>query len=146
MRYSKKIFKAYDVRGKYPKEINTSVVTVIVQALVVYATSLNKNKKVKKRVIVGHDNRLSSPELYKAPVTALRQNKNVIDVHEGGLMTTPMMYFLVNHRSAVLGIIITASHNPTEYNGLKAVGLGAEPFSGEKIHNLLVKKSALIHV
>jgi len=127
------IFKAYDVRGKYPEEINGEVVKEIVGVLVDHFQSIetNENSKV---IIIGHDTRLSSPELYKAAVAAL--DYRIIEV---GMTTTPMLYFLVNYYKAVGGIMITASHNPREYNGLKVVGPQAVPVSGKEILKLIKK-------
>lgn len=128
-----KIFKANDIRGRYPEEIDERVVSLIAGVL--------KNKVFKKgKIIAAHDARLSSPALYKAVLKGLSYS----DVLENlrmriipvGLATTPMFYFLVNHFKAVGGIMVTASHNPPHYNGLKAVGRRAEPLSGKDILKL----------
>ena len=57
---------------------------------------------------------------------------------DGGLMTTPMFYFLVNHFNADGGIMITASHNPKEYNGLKIINKNAVPISGKEIQKWII--------
>jgi len=125
------IFKAYDIRGKYPKEINKKIVAEISSALI--------RKFKPKTIIIGHDARPSSPQLYRTaiknlktypPVGGLKNLKTI------GLATTPMFYFLVNHFNADLGIMITASHNPKEYNGMKIVGKKAIPISGKEIYEL----------
>lgn len=127
-----KIFRAYDIRGKYPKEINEAVVSKITQ-------SLGKYFKSKAAIVIGHDARLSSPSLYKATLKGLNysnilKNMRIVSV---GLATTPMFYFLVNHLKADAGIMITASHNPKDYNGLKVVGKNAIPISGKEILKLI---------
>jgi phosphomannomutase len=73
------------------------------------------------RVILGHDARLSSPSLYGILREVFGADKN-FEVEEVGLMTTPMLYFLKNKLKAVGGIMVTASHNPKEYNGMKVMG------------------------
>lgn len=123
------IFKAYDIRGKYPKEINEKVTTKIVSVI-------TRDLKP-KIVIVGRDTRLSSPSLYKTVLDLLKANPPTgglkLKTVPAGIITTPMLYFLVNHFNADLGIMITASHNPKEYNGLKIVGKKAIPISGKEI-------------
>ncbi|MBI5401322.1 hypothetical protein HZB05_00645 [Candidatus Wolfebacteria bacterium] len=113
------IFKAYDIRGKYPDEINKVIVFRIVDSLI--------KAKNPKKIVVGHDVRISSPKLYQAVNEALKNFD--IKIISAGLITTPMLYFLVNHHKADLGVVVTASHNPKEYNGLKIVGKNAVPIS-----------------
>jgi len=119
-----KIFRANDVRGIYPSEINESVV---------FEIAANIKHLFKKSIVVGHDARLSSPALYKSVLKALGGKK----VYEAGLITSPEMYFLVNELKADGGIMITASHNPKEYNGLKIMGKKAVPMSGKEILRIL---------
>jgi len=126
------IFKAYDIRGRYPNEISESVVKEIVA---VVACDLVKNKGGKK-FIVAHDARLSSPALYRAAIQGAQSIKG-ISVVKIGLATTPMFNFLVNHFKAIGGVMITASHNPPEYNGLKIVKEKAIPLSGTDVYELL---------
>jgi len=116
---SSKIFRANDVRGIYPSEINEQIVYEIAGSI----------KKLFKTVVVGHDARLSSPSLYEAVIEALKGK----EVFEAGLITSPEMYFLVNELKADGGIMITASHNPKEYNGLKIMGKNAVPMSGKDV-------------
>jgi phosphomannomutase len=129
MEINKKIFKAYDVRGIYPNEINEEIVSKIISAVV------KKNRPLK--IIVGHDARLSSPNLYRAAIKKLTAYKPRISTVKIGLITTPMLSFLTNWFRADLGIMITASHNPKEYNGLKIVGKNAVPISGKEIGELV---------
>ncbi|MDO8430286.1 MAG: hypothetical protein Q7S73_02890 [bacterium] len=123
----KSIFKAYDIRGKYPKELNEEAVFEI-------ASALGRHFGPKSRLLVGRDGRLSSPSLFKSVLKGLGKDLEIID---GELMTTPMLYFLVNELKADGGIMVTASHNPKEYNGLKVVGKNARPVSGSEILKLM---------
>lgn len=122
------IFRAYDIRGKYPNQINAEAVQVVIPAIM----RAIGGKKASRRLILGHDARLSSPELYRACMEALGREKGV-QVIQAGLITTPMLYFLVSRHEADGGIMVTASHNPKEYNGLKMVRAQAVPVSGEEV-------------
>ncbi|MCL5004871.1 MAG: hypothetical protein M1170_02940 [Patescibacteria group bacterium] len=124
-----KIFKAYDIRGIYPDEINEEIVSEIIAAVV-------KNFKPKK-IIIGHDARLSSPKLYQALIKQFKILNLKFKIIPTGLITTPMLYFLTNYSNADLGIMITASHNPKQYNGLKIVGKNAVPISGKQIWKII---------
>ena len=124
------IFKAYDVRGKYPGELSKEATFKISQALGEYFGSGAK-------IIIGHDARLSSPTLYKEVLSGVRSRVPDIGCIEAGMITTPMLYFLVNKLKADGGIMITASHNPKEYNGLKVVGKNAKPMSGKDILKIM---------
>src|SRR3989344_1652522 len=141
------IFKAYDIRGKYPEEIDENIISEIADFL----PKILKCENKKIEIIIGHDTRLSSPSLYRAAIRGIRnkelgiRNKNKKNIlHNSkfiilpiGLATTPMFYFLVNHFNADGGIMITASHNPKEYNGLKIVGRNAVPISGKEILRIM---------
>ena len=118
------IFKAYDIRGKYPAEINEGVVETIVSFLAPYFP--------KGTLVIGHDARVSSLVLYHTALLAARFLQ--VTTLPVGMITTPMLYFLVNHLKAAGGIMVTASHNPKEYNGLKIVGPKAAPISGYEIY------------
>ncbi|OGY62433.1 MAG: hypothetical protein A2745_03095 [Candidatus Harrisonbacteria bacterium RIFCSPHIGHO2_01_FULL_44_13] len=147
------IFKAYDIRGRYPEEIDEAAVTEIVKALAQHwqiaptksrvLDKVGTKRKSQSVIVVGHDARLSSPSLYKLVLKELRHSnvlKNMrMKVIEAGMITTPMLYFLVNKLKTDGGIMITASHNPKEYNGLKVVGPKAVPLSGREIKNLVIK-------
>lgn len=125
----KSIFKAYDIRGKYPKEINEEVAEKIASALARYFK--------KGEIVVGHDARLSSPRLYRAVIGAIKKENPKLSIIKLGLITTPLLYFLVNRIGASGGIVITASHNPKNYNGLKIVGRNAEEISGKEVLKLI---------
>lgn len=129
MEINKKIFKKNDIRGIYPSEINGDVVYKI-------ATELANNLFKKGIVITARDTRIGSPKLYKSLIKGLKSNPD-IKIVPLGLSTTPMFYFLVVKLKAAGGIMITASHNPKEYNGLKVVTKGAEMVGGEKIQTML---------
>lgn len=122
-----KIFRAYDVRGEYPKEINEKVVFLIAKNLL---------KIMKNKVVIGHDDRLSSPSLYKILLKTLKFSSKM-KVVDAGTITTPMLCFLVNKLNAGGGVMVTASHNPKQYNGLKFIGKKAEPISGLEILKIL---------
>jgi phosphomannomutase len=126
------IFKAYDVRGLYPSEINFEVARFIGHALVEHTKA--------KRVAVGFDMRESSPELEDALISGIvEQGADAIRI---GLSTTPMAYFASWNLDVDATVIITASHNPAEYNGMKFCLKGAVPIgegSGmEEIRDLAV--------
>lgn len=123
-----KIFRAYDIRGRYPEELNEKIVEEIAPALI--------KLFAKKKIVLGRDVRLSSPKLYRTLVKRL-SGKNNIKIIKGGIMTTPMLYFLTVFLKAGGGIMVTASHNPKNYNGLKIVGSVATPISGAEIFKLL---------
>jgi phosphomannomutase len=111
------IFKAYDIRGIYPSEINEENIVTITQAIYQFFTKKNSGKALS--VVLGRDMRTSSPSLFEiAKETLLTAGANIIDV---GLVSTPTFYFSVFHYGYNAGIQITASHNPKEYNGIKFV-------------------------
>ncbi len=110
-------FKAYDIRGEVPSELNEELAYKIGIA---YAKLLDA-----KKVVIGHDVRKSSPMLADALAKGL--NDAGADVINLGLCGTEMIYFGTPHLDADGGIMITASHNPPEYNGLKFVKRGSVP-------------------
>lgn len=117
------IFRAYDIRGKYPTEINKEAAYQIGKAFVKF---LNKKKL---NIVIGRDNRHSSLNLKKNLIRGIIDcGFNVIDI---GFSTSPMLYFAVAHFKFDAGINITASHNPKEYNGFKMVREKAIPIGGE---------------
>lgn len=118
----KTIFGEYDIRGEYGKNLNKDVVKKIARGLMkIFGTH--------PTLVIGHDVRKSSPEIYKTIIAGAPYARFI----KAGLATTPMMYFLVNTYGADGGIMVTASHNPKEYNGLKVVAQGAMPISGKII-------------
>jgi len=114
-------FKAYDVRGRVPDEINEDVARRIGRA---YAEVIDPGS-----VVVGHDIRLTSESIKGALVDGLRDSGvNVVDI---GLCGTEEIYFATDHLGVGGGIVVTASHNPKDYNGMKFVREGAKPISGD---------------
>ena len=114
-------FKAYDIRGKFPAEVNEELAYRIGR---VFPTLFNA-----KKVVVGHDIRLSGPAIQKALELGLTEmGCDVIDIGQCG---TEMIYFTTYHLGLDGGIMITASHNPKDYNGLKLVRAEARPISSD---------------
>ncbi|MBT3419020.1 MAG: phosphomannomutase/phosphoglucomutase [Candidatus Magasanikbacteria bacterium] len=127
MSFPSHIFKAYDIRGKYPNEINEDLVERIAKAFAVFIKEDTKKEDV--TLVVCQDMRDSSIPLKNVVIKALRdQGVNIVDI---GLASTPTFYFGVGYLGVDGGIQITASHNPAEYNGCKMVRAKAVPVSGE---------------
>ena len=110
-------FKAYDVRGRLGVELNADIVRRIARAFAEVTGA--------RRVVLGRDCRLSSEGLAAAVVQGLG-GAEVLDL---GLCGTEEVYFATSHLRADGGIVVTASHNPMDYNGLKMVGRGSVPLS-----------------
>lgn len=121
MKINKTIFKAYDVRGIYPTEINEETATAIGRA---YARFLSP-----KKVVIGSDVRTSSPSLKQSLIKGLTSSG--VDVIDVGTISTDMLYYAVATLGADGGITVTASHNPKEYNGMKFVREGAIAISSD---------------
>jgi phosphomannomutase len=117
------IFKAYDVRGIYPEQINEQAVYRIGQA---YA-AVRKPKKI----AVGRDVRESGKNLKSQLIKALTENG--VDVVDIGIITTDQLYFTVGNYGLDGGISVTASHNPGEYNGLKFAESGGRPMDSKDL-------------
>ena len=129
MNISKNIFKGYDLRGVYPTEIDESVATTIGKG---FATLMKKQGNTD--MIVGRDVRLSSDTLYNALVEGIvSTGMNVVNI---GKCMTPMTYFAREILNIKPSIMITASHNPKEYNGFKICGMGRDTIFGEEIQDL----------
>jgi phosphomannomutase len=121
------IFKAYDVRGIYPTELDEEKARQI--GLAFQFVLDDSDRALGNTVVVSRDMRESSPALAKALIEGLTASG--LDVEDIGLATTPMNYFAVGAHGAAGGIQVTASHNPAEYNGFKLSRHGALPVSGE---------------
>ena len=114
-------FKAYDIRGRIPDQLNPDIAYRIGNATAAFLDA--------KRVVIGRDMRLSSAELTDAVVKGLTDaGVEVLDI---GLCGTEMVYFATAHLKTDGGIMVTASHNPADYNGLKLVREDAKPISGD---------------
>lgn len=114
-------FKAYDIRGRVPDELNPELAYWIGQA---YAQHFSP-----KSMAVGHDIRLSGPGLVDALADGLMDAG--VDVIDIGMCGTEEIYFSAFHLDVDGGIVVTASHNPADYNGMKMVRRGAVPVSGD---------------
>ncbi len=110
-------FKAYDVRGKVPSELNKELAYKIGRAFSKFTNA--------KKIVIGYDIRKSSIEISEALKNGITDSG--VDVIDIGLCGTEMIYFSTPHFDADGGIMITASHNPPEYNGMKFVGKGSVP-------------------
>jgi len=111
-------FKAYDIRGKVPADLNADLAYKVGRTFAKYLNC--------KKVVIGRDVRKSSPELAEALLRGLTEMG--ADVFDLGLCGTEMIYFGTPFLEADGGVMITASHNPPEYNGLKFVKKGSVPF------------------
>jgi phosphomannomutase/phosphoglucomutase len=122
------IFKAYDIRGVVGKTLTPAIVTTIGRAI-----GSELLERGRRDIAIGRDGRLSGPELSAALAVGLRAaGANVIDV---GQVATPMLYFAAHHFDTQSGVMLTGSHNPPDYNGLKIV-LAGETLSGDAIQAL----------
>ncbi len=114
-------FKAYDIRGRIPDELNEDIAYRVGNAVVEFLDA--------KTIVIGRDIRESSDVLTRAVIRGVTEaGAKVIDIGLGG---TEMVYFGTGHLNADGGIMITASHNPADYNGLKIVRQQARPISGD---------------
>lgn len=129
------IFKAYDIRGIYPTELNESIARAVGLAFPVVLDE--RDRQTGNTVIVSRDMRVHSEPMAAALIEGLRSAG--LDVLDIGMATTPMNYFAVGHLGAAGGIQVTASHNPARYNGLKMSRSDARPVSGDHGIPLLEK-------
>ena len=127
--FEKSILKQYDIRGVVDKQINNEDAYYVGLS---YATLL-KRKYKKNSCVVGYDGRHTSPEYSKQVIKGLRECG--IDVVNVGLVPTPVVYFAIHNLNKDAGIIVTASHNPPEYNGFKML-TNEEPVFGDDIQQL----------
>ena len=132
------IFKAYDIRGVVGKTLTVSIVEAIGHAIGSEARSRGLTS-----VAIGRDGRLSGLDLSQALAKGLQKSGvNVVDV---GMVATPMLYFAAHELCGYSGVMVTGSHNPPDYNGLKMV-LGGETLAAESIQSLRIRleKSDLV--
>ena len=123
MRVEPSIFKAYDIRGIYPKDLDASTAYALGRA---FSTLLLKRQGTKKlKIAVGADMRLSSPELKENFMNGVADSG--IDVDDIGCVSTPTFYFCVAYFGYDGGAQVSASHNPKEWNGFKLVGKRSSP-------------------
>ena len=126
----KNIFRGYDIRGVYPDTIDEDAVYTIGLG---FGTHIQKIGK--KKCIVGHDNRLSSPALYEALIAGICSTG--VDVISLGLCTTPMYYYACIKLGVPSGAMVTASHNPKDDNGIKFAFDESGNCKGQEIQDFL---------
>jgi phosphomannomutase len=114
-------FKAYDIRGRVPDELNEDIVWKTGFAFADYLQA--------KKIVIGHDIRLTSPGLAAALSDGIRAAG--CDVYDIGVCGTEEIYFATFAGNYDGGIVVTASHNPKDYNGMKLVREGSKPLSGD---------------
>jgi phosphomannomutase len=124
-----KVFKAYDVRGTYPDQIDEDLAWAVGHAssqfLRTRLSGYERGQSAINKIVVGRDMRPHSEPLSDALKEGISSSgASVIDI---GMCDTPMVYFAINHLSSCGGIQVTASHNPIEYNGFKISAFGAKP-------------------
>ncbi len=125
---SESIFRAYDIRGIVGKTLSVSIVKEIGRAI-----GSEAFERGEQRVVVARDGRLSGPSLMEALIDGLVESgRDVIDIGE---MPTPLLYFATHYLDSSSGVVLTGSHNPKDYNGLKIV-IGGHTLSGDDILSL----------
>ena len=128
------IFKAYDIRGIVGKTLTAPVVQSVGQALGTLAQERGRDT-----LVVGRDGRLSGPELAGALSTGIRASgANVVDI---GMVTTPISYFAAHQLKTQCSVMVTGSHNPPDYNGLKMV-IDGDTLAGDEIKALRTRIEA----
>ncbi|HSD61749.1 MAG TPA: phosphomannomutase/phosphoglucomutase [Burkholderiales bacterium] len=130
-RYPKEIFKAYDIRGIVGGSLTPEIVAGIGRAIGSEAAARGQGA-----VVIGRDGRLSGPELCAALARGIQAAG--LDVVDVGRVATPMVYFATCHLGTQSGVMVTGSHNPPDYNGLKIV-IAGETLSGEAIQGLRLR-------
>ncbi|MBN2138515.1 MAG: phosphomannomutase/phosphoglucomutase [Sedimentisphaerales bacterium] len=127
------IFKAYDIRGIYPEQLDEEGAWKIGNAAAQFLRSLltgyERGQSNMQSLCVGRDMRSHSQDIAKALIKGMTATgANVIDI---GMIDTPQMYFAINHLGTCGGVQVTASHNPAKYNGFKISGLQAKPVGAD---------------
>ena len=129
MNIESSIFREYDIRGTYPEQINESSIKAIA-----FAIAKRCKKDNISTLVVGRDGRISGPALLEAFCEGLIESG--INVDNIGLVTSPLLYFAAKKSKSKSGIMITGSHNPKNYNGIKMV-INDSPISGTEIYTLI---------
>jgi phosphomannomutase/phosphoglucomutase len=122
------IFKAYDIRGIVGKTLTPQVAELVGRAI-----GSEARARAQRAVCVGRDGRLSGPQLSQALARGLQATG--VDVIDVGRVATPMLYFATHHLNTGSGVMVTGSHNPPDYNGLKMM-LAGETLAGDAIQGL----------
>jgi len=125
------IFKAYDIRGIVGQTLTAAIVESIGRAI-----GSEARDRGRSAVVIGRDGRHSGPELSAALAAGLRASG--VDVTDVGQVATPLLYFATHHLGTQSGVMVTGSHNPPEYNGLKVV-LAGDTLAGDAIQQLRLR-------
>ena len=125
MNLPREIFKAYDIRGIVGKTLTPAIVTAIGRAI-----GSEAGKRGLRTIVIGRDGRLSGPDLSRALADGIRASG--VDVVDIGMVATGILYYAAYEVGAGSGVMLTGSHNPPDYNGLKMM-LGGETLHGEAI-------------
>ena len=126
----KNIFRGYDIRGVYPSQIDSDTAYTIGLGFGSYIRRIGKTT-----CCVGHDNRVSSDELYNALIEGIKSTGiNIISL---GLCTTPMYYYACIKLRVFSGVMVTASHNPKDDNGFKFAFDESGNCKGQEIQDFL---------
>ena len=126
---NKNIFREYDIRGVYPIDLNEDLYFEIGNAIATKCNQLNIES-----IVIGRDGRLSGKSLMNALENSLINNG--INIENIGIVTSPLLYYAAKKHSSKSGIMVTGSHNPKEYNGIKMI-IDDEPVSGKEIFELI---------
>ena len=124
----KSIFREYDIRGIFPDELNEDSIAKIAKSI-----AHKCHKELVDEVVIARDGRLSGPSLLQSLQESL--NKHGINTINIGLATSPLLYYAAKKQASKSGIMITGSHNPKNYNGIKLV-IDDKPVSGTEIFEL----------
>ena len=129
MEITKSIFREYDIRGIYPEEINEDIINQIAKAISIKCI----NEDISE-ICIGRDGRLSGESLLDSLSISLSNfGINVVNI---GLTSTPLLYFAAKKNKYKSGVMITGSHNPKNYNGVKLI-INDKPVSGREIYELI---------
>ena len=126
---NKNIFREYDIRGVYPIDLNEDIYFEIGNAIAYKCNQLSIDS-----IVLGRDGRLSGKSLMNALENSLINNG--INVEIIGIVTSPLLYYAAKKHTSKSGIMVTGSHNPKEYNGIKMI-INDEPVSGKEIFELI---------
>ena len=126
---NKNIFREYDIRGVYPIDLNEDIYFEIGNAIASKCNQLSI-----ETIVLGRDGRLSGKSLMNALENSLINNG--INIENIGIVTSPLLYYAAKKHSSKSGIMVTGSHNPKEYNGIKMI-IDDEPVSGKEIFELI---------
>jgi phosphomannomutase len=129
MTLDQSVFKAYDVRGTYPDQLNEDVAYKIGRAVAQFLSEESGKPAAELTIAVGRDMRLSAPDMMASYVSGITDSG--ADVLSIGQVGTEVLYWIVNHRGLDGGVMVTASHNPAKYTGAKMVRAKSLPLSGD---------------